>query len=189
MADGAGKPQQVVFEQTVEGLLRAIRPRMTPKCKARLLEAGLDVDSALLPAYPFETWMRLLLVSAEEIWPGESRELAMFHLGEAFIEGYRETFLGRAVLGVIRVIGPKRALHRSSRSFRSGNNYTDAKVTDTSPTSLELWMNEVGPYPSFTQGLIEAALRASGVVPRVLIKDHDGHGCTYLCSWTFDALA
>lgn len=183
MADGAAQHTQVVFEQTMEGLLRAIRPRLTPACKARLEQAGLDVDSSLLPAYAFEVWMKCLLVSAEELWPGEPRERAMFHLGEAFIEGYRETFLGRAVLGVIRVIGPRRALHRSTRSFRSGNNYTETKITDTSPTSLELWMNEVGPYPSFTQGLIEAALRASGVVPKVELKDHDGHACTYLCSW------
>ena len=27
------------------------------------------------------------------------------------------------------------------------------------------------------------ALRASGVVPKVEIKDHDGHACTYRCTW------
>ena len=56
-------------------------------------------------------------------------------------------------------------------------------MSEVSDTCLELWMNEVGPYPSFTQGLIEAALRASGVTPSVEIKNYDGHGCTYRCSW------
>lgn len=183
MADGAAHQQQVVFEQTMEGLLRAVRPRLTQKCKARLREAGLNVDAALLPAYPFEVWMKCLLASAEETWPGATREQALFHLGEAFIEGYRETFLGRAVLGLIRVLGPRRAIHRATRNFRSGNNYTEARVTELGPACLELWMNEVGPYPTFTQGLVEAALRASGVVPKVEIKDHDGHACTYRCTW------
>lgn len=178
---GAG--EQVVFQQTMEGLLRAIRPRMSQKCKARLKAAGLDVDAALMPAYPFEVWMKCLVASAEETWPNETRDQALYKVGEAFIEGYRETLLGRAVLGVIHVIGPRRAIHRATRNFRSGNNYTDAKVTEVSPTCLELWMNEVGPYPTFTQGLVEAALRASGVKPKVEIKDHDGHACTYVCTW------
>lgn len=175
--------EQVVFEQTMEGLLRAVRPRMSQTCKARLLAAGLNVDAALLPAYPFEVWMKCLIAAAEETWPHESRDKALFKVGEAFIEGYRETFLGRAVLGVIRVLGPRRAIHRATRNFRSGNNYTEAKITELSPTCLELWMNEVGPYPSFTQGLVEAALRASGVTPKVEIKHHDGHACTYVCTW------
>jgi len=175
--------QQVVFEQTMEGLLRAIRPRMTPACKTRLKAAGLDIDAQLLPAYPFDVWMKCLLASAEETWPHEPRDRALFKVGEAFIEGYRETFLGRAVLGLIRVLGPRRAIHRATRNFRSGNNYTDAKITELSESCLELWMNEVGPYPTFTQGLVEAALRAAGVSPKVEIKDHDGHACTYRCTW------
>lgn len=179
----ASPAEQVVFEQTMEGLLRAIRPRMTQPCKARLKAAGLNLDAPLLPAYSFEVWMKCLLASAEETWPGQTREQALFKLGEAFIEGYRETFLGRAVLGLIHVLGPRRAIQRATRNFRSGNNYTEAKVTEVSDTCLELWMNEVGPYPSFTQGLVEAALRASGVVPTVEIKDHDGHACTYRCTW------
>lgn len=175
--------EQVVFEQTMEGLLRALRPRMTPGCKTRLKAAGLDIDATLLPAYSFDVWMKCLVASAEATWPDQSRDVALFRLGEAFIEGYRETFLGRAVLGLIRVLGPRRALHRATRNFRSGNNYTDTKITELSPTHLELWMNEVGPWPTFTQGLVEAALRASGVVPKVEIKNHDGHACTYLCTW------
>lgn len=172
-----------VFEQTMEGLLRAIGPRMTQPCRARLLALGLDVEAKLLPAYSFEVWMSCLLASAEENWPGEPRDQALFKVGEAFIDGYRETFMGRAVLGLVRVLGPRRALQRATRSFRSGNNYTEAKVTDVNDTCLELWMNEVGPHPSFTQGLVEAALRASGVAPTVEIKEYDGHACTYRCTW------
>ncbi len=158
-------------------------PRLTAPCRTRLKTAGFDVAATLLPAYTFEVWMKCLVIAAEELWPALPREKALFKLGEAFIEGYRETFLGRAVLGLIRVLGPRRALHRATRNFRSGNNYTETRVTELSETALELWMNEVGPWPSFTQGLLEAALRASGVAPTVALKNHDGHAATYSCSW------
>ena len=176
--------QQVVFEQTVEGLLRAIRPRMTPTCKSGLKAAGLDVDATLLPAYPFEVWMKCLLVAAVETWPegvagpGPVQARRGLHRGLP-----RDVPRAAPCSASFACSGPRRAIHRATRNFRSGNNYTDAKVTELSDTCLELWMNEVGPYPTFTQGLVEAALRAAGVTPKVEIKDHDGHACTYRCTW------
>ena len=183
MADGAVPQEQVVFEQGVEGLVRTIGPRMTPQLKARLAGVGLKVDAPLLPAYPLDTWMKCLFVAAEELWPGVPPDQALFQLGEEFIDGYRQTFLGRAMLGLIRVIGPRRTLQRATRNFRTGNNYTESKVTELGPKSLDLWMNEVGPYPTFTQGIVTAAVRASGVAVKLEIKEYDGHACTYRCSW------
>lgn len=174
----------VVFEQTMEGLVRALRGRMTPRCRARLELAGLKLDEALLSEYPFEVWMACLQVAAQELWPDEPPERAFFLLGGAFIEGFRETFKGGIVLALIRAVGPRGAIHRATHNFRTGNNYTQARIREEGPTCLILWMNEVGPYPSFTQGLVQAALRASGVHPLVQILDYDGHGCTYRCSWT-----
>jgi len=176
--------QQLVFEQTIEGLfVRAVGSRMTPRLKQRLREAGVDLDRKLLPAYPFGVWMQSLKVGSEELFPGQPPDVAQFQLGELFIEGYRETFLGRAVLGMIRVLGPRRTLRRSTQNFRSGNNYTETKLTEVDETCSELWMNEVGPYPSFTAGIIHGALVACGVTPTVEMRDHDGHACTYRISW------
>lgn len=177
--------EQVVFEQTIEGLfVRGLGTRMTPRCRARLKELGVDLSGKLLPAYPFSVWMQSLAVAAEEIFPSLPAEQAHQQLGALLIDGYRETFLGRAVLGMIRVLGPRRMLHRATQNFRSGNNYTETRIVDLTPTSLELWMNEVGPYPTFTAGIILAGLRAAGAThPRVELFGHDGHACTYRCAW------
>jgi uncharacterized protein (TIGR02265 family) len=113
----------------------------------------------------------------------------MFQIGVDFLEGYRETFLGRAVLGMIRVLGPSRTLKRATQNFRSGNNYTESRVTEVSSTCCELWMNEVGPWPTFTAGLMHAALSNAGVEPAITVQSFDGHAATYRCAWTLKGSA
>ena len=54
----------LIFEQTIEALyLRALHGRLTPECKARLRQAGLDVDQKLRPAYAFDAWMTFLRIT------------------------------------------------------------------------------------------------------------------------------
>ena len=124
-----------------------------------------------------------LKVVAEALYPQQPLEASMFQVGTHFLDGYRETFLGRAVLGMIRVLGPRRTLQRATQNFRSGNNYTETRVTELSPTCIELWMNEVGPYPTFTAGVMHAALSSAGVEPTITVWAFDGHACTYRCAW------
>lgn len=177
--------EQVVFEQTIEGLfLRGLKGRLSPRAHQRLKEIGVDLSRGLLPAYPFSTWMRSLEVAAEEVFGSHPTEEAMFKLGETLIEGYQLTLLGRAVLSMAKVLGPRRTLLRSTQNFRSGNNYTETKLSELSPTSAELWMNEVGAYPSFTQGILVAALRAAGAQElKVEVVGYDGHAATYRVGW------
>lgn len=176
----------LVFEQTIEAVfVRALHGRLAPACKARLRQAGLDLDQKLRPAYPFDAWMTFLRITAEELYPGEPLEQGAFKIGEACIDGFRETMLGRAVLSLLRVLGPKRALMRATQNFRAGNNYTESRLKELGPRQFELWMNEVGSLPSFTAGILHAGLRTAGA-ENILIemKGYDGHGCTYCISWS-----
>ena len=175
----------VVFEQTIEGLfVRGLHGRISDRCRQRLKEAGLDLSRRLLPAYPFATWMGCLAIAGEEVFAGSAVDQAQFQLGELMIDGYKETFLGRAVLGMIRVLGPQRTLMRATQNFRSGNNYTESRLVERSPTDLELWMNEVGPFPTFTAGIVHAALAAAGAERvGVEVVGYDGHACSYRVTW------
>jgi uncharacterized protein (TIGR02265 family) len=176
---------KVVFEQTIEALFhRSLSNRLTPPLKEQLKAAGLNLDAKLLPAYPFDTWMTVLELTAKALHADLPIDQAMFRVGESFLDGYQETFLGRAVLGMIRVLGPRRTILRATQNFRSGNNYTETKITEVEPSVLDLWMNEVGPWPTFTAGIIHAALKATGAEPRIEIRDHDGHACTYRVGWS-----
>ena len=176
----------LVFEQTLEAVfVRALHGRLPPSCKARLRQAGLDLDQKLRPAYPFDAWMTFLRITAEELHPTEPLEQGAFKLGEACIDGFRETMLGRAVLSLLRVLGPKRALMRATQNFRAGNNYTESRLKELSPRQFELWMNEVGSLPSFTAGIIHAGLRTAGANNiRIDLSGYDGHACTYCINWS-----
>ncbi|MFT3841618.1 MAG: DUF2378 family protein [Myxococcaceae bacterium] len=175
----------VVFEQTIEGLfVRGLAGKLTPGVHQRLKALGIDLSHKLLPAYPFHTWMKALELAAAEVFHGEPTDKAMFKLGELFIDGYQHTQLGRALLEMIKVLGPRRALQRSTANFRAGNNFTETRLTDLTPTSNELWMNEVGPYPAFTAGTLSAVTRASGARDvKVEVAAYDGHSATYRVSW------
>ncbi|XXF79514.1 DUF2378 family protein [Myxococcaceae bacterium GXIMD 01537] len=176
----------LVFEQTIEALFhRALNGRLTPVCKARLREAGLDVDQKPRPAYSLDAWMTCIRIAAEELYPGEPLDQATFKLGQAYIEGFRETMLGRAVLSLLRVLGPRRALGRATQNFRSSNNYTETRLTELGPRNFELWLNEVGALPSFSGGLIHGGLKVAGARDiRIDIEAYDGHSCTYRIQWS-----
>ncbi|HYI02408.1 DUF2378 family protein [Hyalangium sp.] len=175
----------LVYEQTIEALfVRALGGRLSPECRARLREAGLDVTQKLKPAYPFRAWMTFIRIAAEELYPGMPLAESTFKLGEAYVEGFRETMLGRAVMSLLRVLGPRRTVLRATQNFRAGNNYTETRVAEMGPARFEVWMNEVGEFPDFTAGIIHAGVRASGAKElRVELFDYDGHACTYRISW------
>ncbi len=176
----------LVFEQTLEALfLRALNGRLTPECKARLRQAGLDVDRKLQPAYSFEAWMEFVRITAEELFPGEPLEQGIWKLGDAYVEGFRETMLGRAVLSLLRVLGPRRTLARATQNFRAGNNFTETRLTERGPRHFELWMNNVGRYPAFTAGIIHGGLKVAGAKDiQVTVDAYDGRACTYGIRWS-----
>lgn len=175
----------LVFEQTIEALfVRALGGRLTPECRVRLRQAGLDVDQEIKPAYSFDSWMLFIRIAAEELFPGEPLPQSTFKLGEAYVEGFRQTMLGRAVMSLLRVLGPRRAIARATQNFRAGNNYTETRITELGHSQFDVWMNEVGDFPEFTAGIIQAGVRMSGAKElRVEPYGYDGHGCTYRITW------
>src|SRR5262245_40477398 len=122
--------EKLVFDHTLEAMFqRALGALVTPALKEKLRKEGLDLDRKLLPAYPFETWARCLDITAQILHPHLPQAKSLRLLGEQLVEGYRQTFVGSAVLGVLRVLGPRRMLRRTQQHFRSGNNYTEVRLT------------------------------------------------------------
>jgi uncharacterized protein (TIGR02265 family) len=177
--------QKVVFTQTVEGLThRALRGRRTVRMDARMREAGFDPDARLLPAYPKALWLALVHISAEEAFPGLPRPDALRALGELMVEGYTQTVVGSALMGVMRVIGPRRTLERTGRNFRSGTNYVEARLETLGPDAYALWVSDVHDTAPFTAGIIEAGLRAAGAPDVEALPDgRGGPDCTFTVRW------
>jgi uncharacterized protein (TIGR02265 family) len=76
-------------------------------------------------------------------------------------------------------------LLRSQKNFRSGNNYTEVRLTDVSPTAVDVWFNETDEVlRHFTSGLVLAGMRVGGAVePQADILVADAQGVTIRASW------
>jgi uncharacterized protein (TIGR02265 family) len=176
---------ELVFQQAVEGLFHVgLRGKVTPELQARLRGAGLDLAKPLEPAYPRAAWNQFIRVTAESLWPGEPPERAYHALGRQLLKGYAETLIGKALAGLMRLIGPRRTLERMTHNFRSGGNYNLTRVTFETPTEALFWMNEPNLHPSYVAGILEAALEFAGT-RQVDIRVHarDAEGCTYRIRW------
>src|SRR6476469_7710304 len=97
-----GEPE-LVFEHTVEGLVQhALKGRITPRLHQRLKTAGLDVTRKLAPAYERHVWASVLQTVCEETFPQLDADHGMRELGKLVVNGYAETFIGKALQGVVK---------------------------------------------------------------------------------------
>jgi uncharacterized protein (TIGR02265 family) len=177
--------ERLIFEHAVDGLFRrGLAGRVTPSLKEQLREAGLDLERPLLPAYRWDTWVRCVGLTARAVYPTEAPEVGWRLIGERSVDGYRETAVGAAMFGVLRLLGPKRMLGRTRQNFRSANNYTEARITEVGPREADLWMNERGQLRYFTQGAVLAGMRGAGAKDaRVEVRQFDDAGVTYRVTW------
>jgi uncharacterized protein (TIGR02265 family) len=176
----------LVFNHTVQGLFsRTFPDGVPPELKAQLRAVGVELDKPLLPAYPTTTWSRCIELGARAAFPEERREVAWRRMGERMIDGYQDSRIGRAMFSMLQLLGPRRMLQRAQKNFRSGNNYTEARFSDVSPTEMELWLNETDDVlRHFTVGLVLAGMRAGGAgEPCVQLYGIDPKGFTLRASW------
>ncbi|WP_233595831.1 MULTISPECIES: DUF2378 family protein [Corallococcus] len=178
--------QRHVYVQVVEGLLQhGLRGQVSPRLRERLRQAGVDLDRPLLPLYPVPLWTRCLNIIVEETYPGLTREEAFRRLARAHVEGYGATLLGRAVMSVMRLLGPKRVAQRLPEVLRGTDNYTEAVLSERGPAHYELRINSVVDAPGYAEALFEAVLQVGGAqAPRVMKLREEADGTVYSLTWT-----
>ncbi|PTL79880.1 DUF2378 family protein [Vitiosangium sp. GDMCC 1.1324] len=176
----------MVFVQVVEGLLRhGVGERVTPRLRERLRQVGLDLDRPLLPAYRAVMWHRCLHIIVEEVYPGLQREEAFRQLAAHHVEGYGQTLVGRALMRLLRLLGPRRTVYQMAQALRASDNYTEVRLTQLGPCSYEMWMNSVLDTPGYAEALFVGFLRASGAEePRASIVRKEEESTTYVLTWT-----
>ena len=177
--------QEVVFAHAVEGLFReGLAGRVTPQLRARLKLAGIDLDRPLAPAYPRTLWNHALEMTARELWPELPLDRAFFLLGRQLVVGYAQTLMGRALLTMTRLLGPRRTLARMTHNFRSGGNYNEFRTTEVGPGRHRVWVNEPHLPPTYVAGTLDAALEFSGARSLAIeVETRDAQGCTYSVRW------
>jgi uncharacterized protein (TIGR02265 family) len=177
--------EHVVFGHTVEALLKVLRARQDEgPLRQRLKAVGVDLDLPLEPAYPYAQWQQLLRLASEELFPGLPAAEAHWRLGERFIQSYFETNMGRALQGVLKLLGPARTLERTTRNMASGNNYLQFNVERLSPTDYRLRVNQGGLHPEFIGALCHFGTLTTGVKNlSTVMEGRAGSAATYRMRW------
>lgn len=182
--------EKLVYAGTVEALfLKALENRLTPACRMRLCEAGLDLDQKLSPTYTLEQWKLFLRISADHIYAGMPAEAAYYSLGERFIDGYFSTLFGKALLGMARLLGPRRALTQARLCFRTSTNCSEVRIVERGQTEVEFWLTDIGAdQPTFVAGALARAAELSGGQRVVVVPEgFDGQSATYHVRWAEQA--
>jgi uncharacterized protein (TIGR02265 family) len=156
---------------------------MTPALKEKLKAVGIDPDQ-LKPSYPKEVWQKVIDLLCANIYPGLPKNDAMFKLGTEMVEGYRSTLFGKVLMQMTKVLGPRRTMERAGANFRSGNNFSEFRLTKKSETEYEMWMNEVQESGPFTQGALIGLLKVAGAKDvAVDLKPDVGAAVTFSVRW------
>jgi uncharacterized protein (TIGR02265 family) len=176
---------RIIFSGTVQGLFHiALQGRLSEAARSALREEGLDLDGDLMPAYPITTWLRCLDIARRDVWPDLPADESWRKLGHTVIEGVLATMLGKVLVAASKALGPRHSISQFQRAFRGSDNYVQLKVTERSPRSHELWINDILDRPVYYTGLLEASLMAMGVrEPRVSVLQREGAACTFLLEW------
>ncbi len=182
----SGPVEWVVFAHTFTAVVERLPPgTITAKLKTDLRAAGFDLDRKALVAYPQEVWVKFTYILSKALFPHLEEPQAHRRFGELLIEGYAQTTMGKAVMALLRIIGPRRGLTRTAKSFRSGNNYFETRFEEVGPNTFHWWVNETGTHPQMLAGMVFAAMKDMGVAkPEVEFLDSPGPGRTYRVAWT-----
>jgi uncharacterized protein (TIGR02265 family) len=179
----AAEDEAVIFEQTVQGLLRTAGGRpLPPDAQARLAALGI-VEGRLLPAYPLAAYVEALAVVRKALFGALPEEEGSFALGRAFLRSYEGTLLGRALLATCRVLGPRRVLARMTRNFRTANNYTETRLEELGGGRYALWFNRTVNTHYYRGLLHEAVVQAGGQNPEVQVHSHGPGGTVFHVRW------
>ncbi|MEW5741358.1 MAG: DUF2378 family protein [Myxococcota bacterium] len=176
--------EKLWFQQSIEGLfVRGVGELMTPALRDQLRALGLELDR-LQPGYPADLVSKSIRVTAAELFPTLPEPEALREIGALFMRGYTETLIGRAMVQLMRVLGPRRTLERMQRNFRTGANYIETRFRSLGPGRVELWFNDVSGIPDFYAGVMTAGGRQTGARNvRVACSPATDASCTFLVEW------
>jgi len=179
------REERWVFEHAVDGLFRGpLRDRLSASALQALCEVGIDLSKPLLPAYSSETWGRALHIAAADLSTELPHEASWRRLGQELINGLVHTLVGGAMVNVATLLGPLRFLRRLNSTLRNADNYVEARLQDVSPTSCEVWINDVMEQPAYYRGVLEALITlAGGREARTRLLSCEGRGAWFLAEW------
>jgi uncharacterized protein (TIGR02265 family) len=179
-----GAPQErIVFSSFVDSYLKGLGPLVTPRTVEELKKAGMKFEKPP-PAYPEKQMLQFVEIFARNAWPEEQHPERLRRLGVAALKGWSMTMLGSAVTGLMKVLGPRRALSQLTKGFKTSNNFSEASFQIVSDKEALVTVNDIQSIPTYWQGLLQGGLEVLGLEGKVTIdKQLPGPDATFRLTW------
>ncbi|MBS2029529.1 MAG: DUF2378 family protein [Deltaproteobacteria bacterium] len=175
---------RVAFEASVESLLHGLRGSLTPALKARLLAVGLDVDKPPTGAVPATTWARWVDAAAAEIFSELPIDERHRRIGALALDGFKDTAIGKATMAILKLIGPRRSMHRLARNYRTVNNFCEPEVVELAPNQFRVTFRDAIGMPGYWAGTLQSAAEMIGAPePKVSLVKHEPPVCVLEVIW------
>lgn len=177
--------EKLVFESAIEGLfIRGLGERVTTELKGELRKLGLDLDRKLPPAVTREVWYASIDAVVRTLYAGQPRDEAHRDLGQRMMRGIEETFFGKTMAPAVKLLGPRRLLKRVPGNMKTSNNFSIGVMTELSPTSMKLVVDDVGDAPNIFRGSLERMVAwAGGKDVNVTVEAPSLPVATYVVTW------
>ena len=177
--------EKLVFNDAMDGLVRAVSSDLAPRCRARLVALGFDPAAKILPAYPAELWAGVVKILGEEIYPNLEPLERHRRLAVRTIDVFAHSMIGGAMFTVVKLLGPDRTVRRMTRNFRTSTNYIETTCTEVAPHTFEIAFNDVSGVPGFYLGLLEGGFTRAGAKNLAVAVHSSGEaGAVYRASWS-----
>jgi uncharacterized protein (TIGR02265 family) len=182
----AALTEHVVYDAAVEGVfLRGLVGMVTPSLSSKLRELGLDLDHKLRPTYPRQAWTKMLEVTVSELFPGVSRDEGFRRLGEKAVNGIGYTMIGKVLVQMARLMGPRRSLLRLPQVFTSMNNFMKMELTEVEPNHFHVHVDQTYGHPAYVLGAMQAAMSLSDAKDlQVILLDWTAQKVSVAVKWS-----
>jgi uncharacterized protein (TIGR02265 family) len=176
--------EQLWFDFTIEGIfVKGLGPLLTPELRGDLRALGIDLNH-LNPAYPVEVARRGLEAARLRVFPDVPEDEAFRELGRLSVIGYLDTMVGKAVLGMVRLMGVKRSLLRLHQSVSGGSNYVKTSSVLVAPTCIEITIEDVTGLPTFWEGILLGGAQVAHAKNLRLVRfERPAPACGYRVEW------
>lgn len=174
-------PRALIEGQLHSLVAKALEGHRSAEADRDLRAAGFDPDARSGQHLDPAAWRKVLELSAKILSPSLSAAAAQRALGERLVETARGTAWGKALLGLARLLGPRRALERMTQAL---GQHGATRLDERGPSELELWIRQPAISVGFTEGLLAASLKAVGADGLELSRRGNAkEGYTFEIAW------
>lgn len=177
-----------MFEDSaVESMwLKAHRKHLTPQLKGELRGFGIDLDRPLKPQYENEVLHQGTRMLRRTVYGHIADDAAAYRaIGEAVIDGFFDTVIGKAMANVFKLIGFRKVVERLPQTLQRGNNHVKATIRWTGQNEAVLEVNDTQPHPAINVGVFERAFQHWFEVPgfKAELLESSPQKTAYRLSW------